>query len=352
MDAAVHPGGVLGGTGVLLPPTALPSPSSSSSPTPEPLLPRGCGWDHRDFWEQRCSLAPGTALPRPLPPRHWFPVTFRYLNGQGIAWKPGSLFWSCAGAVAPPWVWEPLGRDGGARRRLVALGPESSEGEPAQLGLTPGFYPLCSSLYQIISRQFAVLAWGRAKQGAHIPVDAARDDAAAASGCQAGGLSVANPTGDGLISPEAGRDSPSGSHRAAPASQPRAGPLGAPGSQISAVGMALSVSGEREASAGSGPAAPHHPPGGGKRDGCGSGAGRREGAAGGAARSEPGLPGAEEWPGAEEGALELNFLSPPWGWDLCCHLQGDAGCAAAGILMVWEAGGSGHPGPLPGCGSR
>lgn len=41
-----------------------------------------------------------------------FPVTFRYLNGQGIAWKPGSLFWSCAGAFAPPWVWEPLGRDG------------------------------------------------------------------------------------------------------------------------------------------------------------------------------------------------------------------------------------------------
>lgn len=159
-----------------------------------------------------------------------FPVTFRYLNGQGIAWKPGSLFWSCAGAFAPPWVWEPLGRDGGASRRLVALGPESSEGEPAQLGLTPGFYPLCSSLYQITSRQFAVPAWGRAKQGAHTPVDAA-GDAAAASGCQAGGLSVANPTGDGFISPEAGRDSPSGSHRAAPASQPRAGPLGAPGSR-------------------------------------------------------------------------------------------------------------------------
>lgn len=80
-------------------------------------------------------------------------------------------------------------------------------------------------------------------------------------------------------------------------------------------------------------------------DGCGSGAGRREGAAGGAARSEPGLPGAEEWPGAEEGALELNFLSPPWGWDLCCHLQGDAGCAAAGILMVWEACGGGLRAP-------
>lgn len=80
-------------------------------------------------------------------------------------------------------------------------------------------------------------------------------------------------------------------------------------------------------------------------DGCGSGAGRREGAAGGAARSEPGLPGAEEWPRAEEGALELNFLSPPWGWDLCCHLQGDAGCAAAGILMVWEACGGGLRAP-------
>jgi len=68
----------------------------------------------------------------------------------------------------------------------------------------------------------------------------------------------------------------------------------------------------------------------------------------GAARRETELPGAEEWLRAEEGALELNFLSPRWGWDLCCHLQGDAGCAAAGILMAREACGRGlrgHPKP-------
>lgn len=71
----------------------------------------------------------------------------------------------------------------------------------------------------------------------------------------------------------------------------------------------------------------------------------------GAARRESELPGAEEWLRAEEGALELNFLSPRWRWDLCCHLQGDASCAAAGILMAWEACGGGlqgHPKPLLG----
>lgn len=97
----------------------------------------------------------------------------------------------------------------------------------------------------------------------------------------------------------------------------------------------------------------HHPPAQGRgMDGCGNEAGRGEGAAWGAARSQLGLPGAEEWLGAEEGALELNFLSVPWGWDLCCHLQGDAGCAATGISMVWEVGGSGHPQPLPGPGGH
>lgn len=122
--------------------------------------------------------------------------------------------------------------------------------------------------------------------------------------------------------------------------------------QISVLGMTLSVCGVQEPSTGSGPAAPHHPPRRGKRDGCGNKAGRGEGAAWGAARSELGLPGAEEWPRAEEGALELNFLSLPWGWDLCCHLQGDADCAAAGILMVWKACGSGYAEPFPGCGTH
>lgn len=75
----------------------------------------------------------------------------------------------------------------------------------------------------------------------------------------------------------------------------------------------------------------------------------RRGAGGGqgAARRERELPGAEEWLRAEEGALELNFLSPRWGWDLCCHLQGDAGCAAAGILMAVGGVRRGAPGAPP-----
>lgn len=90
------------------------------------------------------------------------------------------------------------------------------------------------------------------------------------------------------------------------------------------------------------------------RNGAGMkmGEGRRvAGGRQGAARRESELPGAEEWLRAEEGALELNFLSPRWRWDLCCHLQGDASCAAAGILMAWEAcsgGLQGHPKPLLG----
>lgn len=50
----------------------------------------------------------------------------------------------------------------------MALGPESSKDEPAQRGLTPDFYPLCSSFYQIISRQFTVVTWRRVKQHGHI----------------------------------------------------------------------------------------------------------------------------------------------------------------------------------------
>lgn len=122
-----------------------------------------------------------------------------------------------------------------------------------------------------------------------------------------------------------------------PQSHPWAGPLGDAdllvavlNAGIRVLGMTLGLWGVQGTSAGSGPAAPHHPPGREERDGCGNEAGA-------AARSKLRLPGAEEWPRAEEGALELNFLSLPWGWDLCCHLQGDAGCVAAGILMGWEA---------------
>lgn len=98
--------------------------------------------------------------------------------------------------------------------------------------------------------------------------------------------------------------------------------------------MTLPVCGAQETGAGSGPAAPITIP----AEGRGMDAGMRLGEG----RGQPGeLPGAEEWPRAEEGALELNFLSLPWGWDLCCHLQGDAGCVAAGIPMVWKACGEG-----------
>lgn len=78
------------------------------------------------------------------------------------------------------------------------------------------------------------------------------------------------------------------------------------------------------------------------------GEGRREA---GSCQESTGAARVEEWLGAEEGALELNFLSPRWGWDLCCHLQGDAGCTAAGILMAWGMCGRGlrgHPEPLLG----
>lgn len=50
----------------------------------------------------------------------------------------------------------------------MALCPESSKDEPTQLGLTPVFYPLCSSLYQIISHQFTVLTWRKVKQDGQI----------------------------------------------------------------------------------------------------------------------------------------------------------------------------------------
>lgn len=94
----------------------------------------------------------------------------------------------------------------------MALASESSKDEPARLGLTPVFYPPCCSLYQTISHQLTVLT-GRRRVKQDGPIQPSlwmQPGVMLAQVAVQGILSVANPTGDRLISSKVGRDSPSG----------------------------------------------------------------------------------------------------------------------------------------------
>lgn len=230
-----------------------------------------------------------------------------------------------------------------ASRRLLALGPESSKDEPGANRLTPVFLP---ALLQYISNNLPPVHNPDVEKSEHGHIQPPlwiQPGVLLAEVAIQGILSVAIPQEAGLSAPKPGETPWVGSTEPFLPSSPGRS-LGSAELLVAMINAQISVVGLMLPLCGALAPVPLLP----ITEGRGMDAGNE-------GRRQPGeLPGAEEWPRAEEGALELNFLSLLWGWDLCCHLQGDAGCAAAGILMVWEAsaGGSERPEPLPGCGSH